>query len=173
MLDYKLYSDLDYHDIYINASKQLIEVYRNEIVELHHIGSSSIDGTTVTPTVEILTVVKDINRVQGYIDEMNMIGYSIAALSPDNQDECLLFTAIIEGIAFYVLIVERTDFNGIEKRLAVRDYLRTHSEARLAYKRFKHNLHKLKLNQHDIHNAEREYLKEIEAHAIYWYRMNS
>lgn len=59
MLDYKLYSDLDYHQIYINASKELIEVFRNEIVELHHIGSTSIEGVSVN------TISRNITGSQG------------------------------------------------------------------------------------------------------------
>lgn len=172
MLDYKLYSDLDYHHIYINASKELIEVFRNEIVELHHIGSTSIEGVSVVPSVEILPVVKDLNKIDNYVTQMKQIGYSLTQTSLDRNNKYLLFTAHKNDIEISVLIIERTDCDSLEKKLAVRDYLRTHNEARIAYKQFKQKLNHFTRGTQDIQRAEDEYLKGIEAKAIYWYRLN-
>lgn len=173
MLDYKLYSDLDYHQIYINASKELIEVFRNEIVELHHIGSTSIEGVSVIPSVEILPVVKDLNKLDGYVAQMERIGYSLTQTSLDRNNKYLLFTAHKNDIEICVLIIECTDCNSLERKLAVRDYLRTHHKERIAYKQFKQELNRLTKASQELQRAEDEYLKEIEAKAIYWYRLNN
>ena len=173
MLDYKLYSDLDYHQIYINASKELIEVFRNEIVELHHIGSTSIEGVSVIPSVEILPVVKDLNKLDGYVAHMERIGYSLTQTSLDRNNKYLLFTAHKNDIEICVLIIERTDCDSLERKLALRDYLRTHHKERIAYKRFKQELNRLTQASQELQRAEDEYLKEIEAKAIYWYRLNN
>jgi GrpB-like predicted nucleotidyltransferase (UPF0157 family) len=46
---------------------RLKKVFGSEIIEVHHIGSTSVNGLHAKPIIDIMPIVRDINR----IDEFN------------------------------------------------------------------------------------------------------
>ncbi|MEE6131986.1 hypothetical protein CHN50_04330 [Priestia aryabhattai] len=58
------------------VEKQLIEeVFQDEIVDIHHIGSTSVPGLAAKPVIDILIEVKNIAFIHTYNDEMIKRGY--------------------------------------------------------------------------------------------------
>jgi len=54
----------------------LKEIFQNELIEIHHIGSTSIPTIGYAkPIIDIMIVVKDIELIDGYNDEMKNLDY--------------------------------------------------------------------------------------------------
>lgn len=170
MIDYTPWNEKDYHEIFIHEAKELIEIFRNEIVELHHYGSTSVKDIPGNKTIDILPIVKTLSQVSLYTDKMKAIGYKEVDASEFTDDNCRLFVAKKKQLTFYVMMIERTNFDAITKRLALRDYLRAHKFERLAYA-------KLKMKQavqyrNDYNNyktAKNDYISKLEEKALLWY----
>ncbi|MFP3847087.1 GrpB family protein, partial [Priestia filamentosa] len=66
----------DWEKSYIQEEKVLKEVFRDELVDIFHIGSTSIPSIGYAkPIIDILMVVKDIEKVDLYNNEMLVLGY--------------------------------------------------------------------------------------------------
>lgn len=48
---------------------------KDEIVQIHHIGSTAIKGIYAKPVIDILVEVENINNVDNYNEEMKSLGY--------------------------------------------------------------------------------------------------
>lgn len=57
------------------AAKKIKDVFGEECIEIHHIGSTSIEGTAAKPVIDIMPVVREIESVDGLIGEMEKLGY--------------------------------------------------------------------------------------------------
>lgn len=169
MIDYTPWNETDYRNIFIHESKELIEIFRNEIVELHHYGSTSVQDMPGNKTVDILPVVKDLSRISQYIDRMTSIGYEIVDASQYTHDTAVMFVAKKYQLTFNVMMIERTDYSAIERRLAVRDYLREHKYERIAYAKFKVKQAMLYRNDYNTYKqAKKDYITKLESKALHW-----
>ena len=59
----------------MEESKRLKQIFGNEILAVHHIGSTSVQGLKAKPIIDIMLVVKDINVVDKFDNEMKNSGY--------------------------------------------------------------------------------------------------
>ena len=60
---------------YKEEVKNIIGVFNREIVQIHHIGSTAINGMSAKPIIDILGVVNNINNIDQLNDKMIQIGY--------------------------------------------------------------------------------------------------
>ncbi|MDT3766399.1 GrpB family protein [Priestia filamentosa] len=66
----------DWEKSYIQEEKVLKEVFKDELVDIFHIGSTSIPTIGYAkPIIDILIVVKNIEKVDLYNNEMLVLGY--------------------------------------------------------------------------------------------------
>ena len=56
-------------------ANQLREVFGEELIALHHIGSTSVTGLRAKPIIDIMPVVRDIEVVDRFNDKMIGLGY--------------------------------------------------------------------------------------------------
>lgn len=61
--------------MYEKEAVKLRKIFRSEITEIYHIGSTSVDGLIAKPVIDIMPVVRDVNRIDDYNTEMIDIGY--------------------------------------------------------------------------------------------------
>lgn len=61
--------------MYEKEAKKLCNIFASEIIEIHHIGSTAVKGLTAKPIIDIMPVVKDIERVEDFNIAMIDIGY--------------------------------------------------------------------------------------------------
>jgi len=61
--------------MFIEEAEKLNLIFGNELVDIYHIGSTSVPGLKAKPIIDIMPVVKDINNVEKYNIEMQEIGY--------------------------------------------------------------------------------------------------
>src|SRR5690606_14904490 len=73
-VEVKLY-DKQWVSMFEEESRKLYEIFGTEIIELHHIGSTSVSGLQAKPIIDMMPVLRDIHRVNDYNTAMISIGY--------------------------------------------------------------------------------------------------
>jgi len=60
---------------YLKEMGKIILIMNDEIIDIHHIGSTSIPGIYAKPVIDILIGVVDIKNIDKYNGEMDTLGY--------------------------------------------------------------------------------------------------
>jgi len=160
-----------YNEEWISIFKEevhkLIKVFGNELIDIHHIGSTSIKGMKAKPIIDILPVVKDIMRIDQYDNAMVLIGYE--SKGENGIPERRYFQKGGDQRTHHVHIYEKGNPE-IDRHLAFRDFLRAHPEDAIKYGNIKEELSKQ--FPYDIESyieGKEEIVKEIERKALAWY----
>lgn len=61
--------------LFQQAAKEIKEIFGAECIEIHHIGSTSVEGLAAKPIIDIMPVVREIESVDGLTGEMDKLGY--------------------------------------------------------------------------------------------------
>ena len=62
-------------ELYRKEATLLSRIFGEMMVEIHHFGSTAIPGIYAKPAIDILPVVRDIQRVDSYNQQMAALGY--------------------------------------------------------------------------------------------------
>ncbi|MED1864321.1 GrpB family protein [Fictibacillus nanhaiensis] len=66
----------EWKNLYLKEVSKLQEIFKDEMIEIYHIGSTSVPSVGYAkPIIDILIVVKDIEKVNLFNDEMSCLGY--------------------------------------------------------------------------------------------------
>lgn len=134
-------------ELYRKEEGLLQSIFPNELLEIHHIGSTSVPQIGFAkPIIDILIVVKDINKVDDYNEQMILIGYE-----PRGEQGIAgrrYFPKGGDHRTHHVHIYEAGDIN-IERHLNFKEYLMNHPDEAKAYgelklqlaKQFQNNVH--------------------------------
>lgn len=146
----------------------LQKIFGLEIQMIHHIGSTSVNGLSAKPIIDMMPVVRDITKIDSYNDAIIAIGYE-----PKGENGLpgrRYFQKGGDNRTHHVHIYEIGNPE-IERHLAFRDYLRLHSDIAKEYGDLKVGL--AKLFPYDIEayiNGKEKLAKEIEQKAIHWFK---
>jgi GrpB-like predicted nucleotidyltransferase (UPF0157 family) len=117
---------------------QLSKIFRKELLEIHHIGSTSIPGLDAKPIIDVLVVVLDIQKVDTYNKIMQLAGYI-----PKGEYGIPGRRFFIKGDethhTHHIHVFHKGNMD-ITRHLDFRDYLVTHPEEASDYARLKHEL---------------------------------
>src|SRR5699024_11864954 len=61
--------------MYEEEAEKLRKIFGSEIIEIYHIGSTSVNGLIAKPIIDIMPVVKDVKQVDDFNTAMIDIGY--------------------------------------------------------------------------------------------------
>lgn len=148
---------------------QLRRVFGNELIDIHHIGSTSVPGLKAKPVIDIMPVVSHIDRVGEFNMQMIAIGYE--PMGENGLPERRFFRKGGDKRTHHVHVFQAGNEN-IERHLAFRDYLRTHSEIARKYGDLKEELaRKFPYDIEAYINGKDVLVKEIEQAALTWYRL--
>lgn len=148
-------------------AQKLKRVFKDKMIVIFHIGSTSVPGLKAKPIIDILPVVKDITEVDDYLIEMNALGYEARGENGirgrryfqkghDNRTHHLHFFA--------------KDSKEIIRHLAFRDYLRTHPLEAGKYGALKESLAiKHSTDIHAYIEGKNAYVKKVEQKALAWF----
>ena len=108
----------------------------DRVVQLEHVGSTSVPGLAAKPIIDILLVVPDSSDEPAWLPDLEAAGYVLVIREPDwHQHRCL------KGPDTNVnLHVHSPGSPEIERFLIFRDRLRDHPEERAHYQRVKREL---------------------------------
>jgi GrpB-like predicted nucleotidyltransferase (UPF0157 family) len=156
-----------WRDNYELEAAQLRSIFGGELIEIHHIGSTSIPDMDAKPIIDILMVVRDIQKIDIYNNEMQNIGYI-----PKGEYG-------IPGRRFFIkgdelrhthhIHVFQKGHADIARHLDFRDYLIAHPEDASEYARLKHGLagrHLLDIESYLV--GKKQFIMRIDQKAKEW-----
>ncbi|MBW4539487.1 MAG: GrpB family protein [Myxacorys chilensis ATA2-1-KO14] len=153
-------------------SKQVALALGENVVAVHHIGSTAIPNIYAKPIIDLLVEVNELTGVDQRSSAMEELGYEIMGemgilgrryFRKDNK----------EGVRTYHVHTFRAASPNIERHLAFRDYMTAHPDLAQHYSNLKRELVK-QLDPSDIEgymDGKDEFIKEMEKRAIEWRRL--
>lgn len=157
----------DWEQMFEAEAKLIQNILGNNCIDIHHIGSTSVSGLASKPIIDIMSVVKDIEKVDKFINELEEIGYEYLG-EFGIPGRCYLRKGGDER-THQVHIFEHNNVKDIERHLAVRDYLRSNREAVEQYEELKKYL--AMQYPYDIEgycNGKDAFVKSLEQKALEW-----
>ncbi|SFG45398.1 GrpB domain, predicted nucleotidyltransferase, UPF0157 family [Halobacillus alkaliphilus] len=147
--------------------KKLLQIYQSEVIDIFHIGSTSVAGLKAKPVIDIMLIVKDIERVDQCNQQMRTINYE--PKGEYGMTGRRFFQKGGDQRTHHVHVFEQGDKN-VTRHLAFRNYLRSHSEVREKYGNLKHRLAMQFPNDLDSYiEGKANFMSEIEKKALEWY----
>ena len=144
-------------------SKLIALALRDNVVAIHHIGSTAIPQIHAKPIVDMLVEVKDILKIDIYSSEMEALGYQ--AMGEFGISGRRYFR---KGRTHHIHSFE-VGSPQIERHLAFRDYMITHSETAQEYSELKRKLaEKYPDNIQAYMDGKDGFIKEIDRKAAKW-----
>lgn len=161
-----------YNPQWPNMFKQEASLLRTifglEIVEIHHIGSTSVCGMQAKPIIDLMPVVKNIDKIEIFDPAMVSAGYS-----PKGENgicDRRFFQKGGDDRTHHVHIFEEGHL-AIERHLAFRDYLRTYPDIAKKYGRRKEELAKhFPCDVGAYIDGKQALVTEVEKQALHWYK---
>lgn len=62
-------------DDFEKEAQKLMSIYDGLLLEIYHIGSTSVTGLKAKPVIDIMPIVSDINEVDKFDGQMQALGY--------------------------------------------------------------------------------------------------
>ncbi|GAA0367008.1 GrpB family protein [Bacillus horti] len=158
-------------ELYNKEAKLIKDILKEELIEIYHIGSTAVPNLKAKPIIDIMPIVRDIEKVDQFNEEMQKIGYEpLGELGISGRR---YFRKGGENRTHQIHIFQNDNTYEIKRHLAVRDYLRSHKEDRIEYGRLKERL--AVLFPKDIEGYSRgkhDFVQGLEQRALEWSRNN-
>lgn len=159
--------DPTWQERFREEANQLYATLGQEVIAIHHIGSTSIPNIYAKPIIDILIEVQDIDRIDDYNPLMRQMGYL-----PKGENGLKGRRYFIKGDeehrTHHVHIYER-GHPDIERHLNFRDYLQVHPEDAYRYSMLKEELAcRFPTDIDAYQSGKAELIKELERKANTW-----
>lgn len=161
--------DPHWPELYEQEAKEIRHIFGDELVNIHHIGSTAVPGISAKPIIDILLIIKDIRSVNNFELWFRALGYK-------KMEECsipqsLCFYKGDDEITHQIYVLEQRNQNGILCHLAVRDFLRCHPLDAYAYGMLKTQLaYQYSQDIQGYCKGKEIFIKELIDRALQWYR---
>jgi GrpB-like predicted nucleotidyltransferase (UPF0157 family) len=157
-----------WRDAFEAEAKQIASALGENIVAVHHIGSTAIPNIYAKPVIDLLVEVRDIAEVDGRSSAMESLGYEVKGefgipgrryFRKDNR----------EGIRTHQIHAFETGSAEVERHLAFRDYMIANSEDAQRYSELKRRLAEEHPQSMDGYMDGKDgFIKEIDRRAAQW-----
>jgi len=119
-----------------SAAFRIREALGDKVLQLDHVGSTSVRGLLAKPLIDINMAVADTTNEDAYVPPLEVIGYKLRIREPDWHEHRLL-----RGYDPPVnLHVYNPGCEELDRTVRLRDWLRTHEDDRDLYARTKREL---------------------------------
>lgn len=153
--------------LFEKEATMISEIFKDELVEIHHIGSTAVPNLKAKPIIDIMPTVKDIEKVDSFNEKMIEIGYE--PLGELEMKGRRYFRKGGENRTHQVHIFQYDNENEIERHLAVRDYLKSHPEAVIEYGMLKEQLaEEFPKDIEGYSIGKNDFVKNLERRALDW-----
>jgi GrpB-like predicted nucleotidyltransferase (UPF0157 family) len=128
--------DPDWPMWFERAGAEIRDALGDAVLQLDHVGSTSVPGLAAKPLIDINLVVADTTDEDAYVPKLEPLGYELRVREPDWFEHRLL-----RGYDPPVnLHVFPQGCEEVERMVVLRDWLRTHDDDRELYERTKREL---------------------------------
>lgn len=163
----------DWQRQFEQASEVLRGVITDNLVAIHHIGSTAIPGIYAKPIIDILAEVSDIEQIDTQTSTLVLLGYE--AMGEYGIPGRRYFRKHNEvGERIHHLHIFPTGSAEIARHLVFRDYLIAHPEDAQAYSRLKQRL--VVAYPQDIEaymDGKDGFIQAVEQQALAWSRLKT
>ena len=126
----------DWPRLFGREAERIRAALGERVVQLEHVGSTSVPGLAAKPIIDILLVVPDSSDEAAYVPDLEAAGYVLVIREPEwFQHRC--FKGPDTNVNLHVHSPGSPE---IERYLLFRERLRTHPEDRAHYQRVKREL---------------------------------
>jgi GrpB-like predicted nucleotidyltransferase (UPF0157 family) len=160
--------DPKWQEMFKVESNRVREALGENVVAVHHIGSTAIPCIYAKPIIDLLVEVKDITKVDGQDTSMESLGYEVMGefgisgrryFRKDNQ----------EGIRTHQIHIFTVGSDQVKRHLAFRDYMIAHPEDAQNYSELKRSLaRKYPTNIDGYMDGKDEFIRDIDKKATQW-----
>lgn len=152
--------------MYENEVLFLSGVFGNEIIKFEHFGSTAVKGMKAKPVIDMMCIVKDINKIDAFNDQMRLLGYDAAG--EWGIKDRRLFRKGGENRTHHIHVYQYNNPE-IERHLIFRDYLRNRPDEAERYSNLKAEL-ALKYDDTAFYRkAKKIFVEEMEQRAFNWF----
>lgn len=158
-----------YAQMFTEEAQRISEIFGDQLVAIHHIGSTAVPGLKAKPIIDILPVVKDIATVDWFNQQMAELGYE--ALGELGLPGRRYFRKGGDDRTHQVHAYQVDNQPAIDRHLAFRDYLCTHPEVARQYGELKASLaEQFPQDIYGYMDGKDSFVKEHEQKALVWYQ---
>jgi GrpB-like predicted nucleotidyltransferase (UPF0157 family) len=155
----------EWKKIFQKEAAMLKSVFRDEAIEIEHIGSTAILNIHAKPIVDILIECRDIEKIDLFNKQMIELGYQ--SLGEYGMLGRRYFIKIENQVRLVNLHIWQTGHEDIARHLAFRNYMNKHPDVAEEYSKLKESL--AQKFPHDIQaymDGKNNFIQKHEAHAL-------
>lgn len=144
--------------LFDQEAKRICSILGSKILQLEHVGSTSVPGLCAKPIIDILLVVEDSANEVAYVSDLEKAGYTLRIREPEWFEHRMLKGPDID----INLHVFRKGSSEVERMLRFRNWLRNNNSDRDKYASVKRNLaHRKWKHVQDYADAKNSIVREI------------
>jgi GrpB-like predicted nucleotidyltransferase (UPF0157 family) len=144
----------------------------DELVAVHHIGSTSIPGLAAKSIIDLLPLARDITRIDDLTPTLQEAGYK--AWGEYGLPGRRFFTKDHGAYRTHNVHIYQVDDPDTERHLAFCAFLRSHDDVRNEYEALKREVYALHPANVAAYNEGKDaWIKKMELVAVAWYRQRS
>jgi GrpB-like predicted nucleotidyltransferase (UPF0157 family) len=154
--------------MFAEEAQKIKDIFGKEMVNIYHIGSTSIPNIHAKPIIDILVEVKEITKVDDYNEKMAELGYR--AMGEHGISGRRFFRKGEVERTHHIHVFE-TGSEHIIRHLAFKEYMIAHPEKAQAYSELKQKLaRKFPYDIESYMDGKDPFIKETEEKALQWYK---
>lgn len=123
---------------YNKERDHIIEILKDNCISIYHIGSTSVPGLAAKPVIDIMAVVRSLERTDLAAEKFSDLGYEYLGEFGIAGRRYLRKGG--DERTHQLHIFQADDWKNIQRHLAFRDYMRIHKKERDAYAKLKKDL---------------------------------
>jgi GrpB-like predicted nucleotidyltransferase (UPF0157 family)/ribosomal protein S18 acetylase RimI-like enzyme len=155
-------------ELFSVEAERVKKILGSELVAIHHIGSTAVENLAAKPIIDIMPVVKDIEKVDAFSEGFAALGYEVMGEYGIPGRRYFRKGNLIR--THHVHIFAEGNRHDIDRHLALRDYLRAHPDVAAEYGELKQNLARTFPNDINAYmDGKDSFVKRVEAQALRWY----
>ncbi len=139
------------------------------LVQVEHIGSTAIPGIVAKPVLDLMPIVSDLKAADDNSEAVRLLGYEWhGEFGIPGRRFCTL-SCPVSGTRLVHLHIFQLDSAHIDRHLAFRDYLRTHTDEARAYEAVKQRAASLHRESPQAYTeAKSGWIRSCEQRALAW-----
>jgi GrpB-like predicted nucleotidyltransferase (UPF0157 family) len=150
------------------AATEAAPAFGDNLLAIHHIGSTSIPGIYAKPIIDMLAVVSDIAVIDRCHADLAALGY-VAKGEFGIPGRRYFYRNTDAGTRTHQIHAFQAGSTGATRHLAFRDYLLAHPEVALSYSDLKRKLAAAHAEDIEAYMDGKDgFIKDVEAQALAW-----
>lgn len=160
---------IDYNPLWTKKFEEesllIKDIISDNCIAIYHIGSTSVPGLAAKPIIDIMVVVKSLEKVDDVAEDFLKIGYEYLGEFGIVGRRYLRKGG--DERTHHIHIFQANDWNNIGRHLAFRDFMRTHEKERDEYAKIKIDLaHKFPYDIDGYCDGKENFVREMEELAL-------